>query len=261
MKSKKHTTERSSENKSFNCPICKDTGWALKSIEGQYDYYGECVCGLRQKQILESKKSFANIPETFKYMRLKDFRTDIYTKDENKVVVEKSVKAIQYWLENIDTMRNRGMGLYIASNAKGSGKTRMAASVANELVEKGISTLFATSVSIITEIKTSWEKDSANTENQLLNDLSRADVLVIDDFGTERESGWVNEKFYQIINNRYVGKKITIFTSNSRLNDLRYDERIKNRIKETTFQVPFPEESVRDIIAKENMEELLRAIR
>ena len=85
---------------------------------------------------------------------------------------------------------------------------------------------------------------------------------MIDDFGTEQqEKPWINEKFYQIINNRYIDKKITIFTSNTALGDLKFDERITNRIKERAFQIPFPEESVRDIIAKDNMRELVRGIK
>ena len=45
------------------------------------------------------------------------------------------------------------------------------------------------------------------------------------------------------------------------MESLRYDERITNRIKERTYQIPFPEESVRDIIARDNMRELAEVIR
>lgn len=39
-----------------------------------------------------------------------------------------------------------------------------------------------------------------------------------------------------------------------------FDDRITNRIKERTYQIAFPEESVRDYIAKKNQEELLKKI-
>ena len=75
------------------------------------------------------------------------------------------------------------------------------------------------------------------------------------------DKAWISERFYQIINSRYMDKKVTIYTSNSGIESLGYDDRIVNRIKERSFVLPFPEESVRDKIAKDNMNELINAIR
>ena len=139
----------------------------------------------------------------------------------------------------------------------------MVASIANELIfEKGVQVKFCTSLQILNEIKASRVKrDSGYTESKLLDFLCTADVLVIDDFGTEQsDKPWINEKFYHIIISRYIDRKITIFTSNSRLDKLQYDERITNRLKERTYQMPFPEESVRDSIAKKNMNDFFRKI-
>ena len=83
-----------------------------------------------------------------------------------------------------------------------------------------------------------------------MNDLAKAEFLVIDDFGTERATDWAGEKFYQIVNKRYINKKVTFFTSNYDLEKLKYDDRITNRIKERSFIAHFPEESVREVIAK-----------
>ena len=51
------------------------------------------------------------------------------------------------------------------------------------------------------------------------------------------------------------------YTSNLSLDDLRYDDRITNRIKERTFQLPFPEESVRELIAEKNRKALIEGMR
>ncbi len=206
-----------------------------------------------------------------------------------------------------DAKRN-GMGLYLYSKAKGSGKTRMAASLANEIMEKhDTGVKFATSLNILAEIRrtfdnnsqytesqlldalvmaevliiddfgtekaTAWvslnilaeirrtfDNNSQYTESQLLDALVMAEVLIIDDFGTEKATAWVRDKFYQIINSRYVEKKITIFTSNEPINGLDYDDRITNRIKECCYQIDFPEESVREHIYEENMRDIIERI-
>ena len=74
---------------------------------------------------------------------------------------------------------------------------------------------------------------------------------MIDYFGTELITEWVGEKFYQIVNGRYINKKVTIFTSNHDLKTLNYDDRITSRIRERSYLVHYPEESVREFKAVE----------
>lgn len=247
------------------CPICQNSGWEEYEKNG-HTYCRECKCGIRQKQIIKNKLSFANIPESFKNIRLSQFDINVYDSRESQNRAANAFKATKYWLNNFDQMNERGMGLYLHSQIKGSGKTRMAASIANELIYvKHIQVKFTTSLQILNEIKKSWDKkDSEYTESRLLDFLSTTKVLIIDDFGIEqegKEKAWINDRFYHIINSRYIDKKITIFTSNMSLNNLQYDDRITNRIKERTFQIPFPEESVRDVIAMNNMQEIISAIK
>ena len=151
------------------------------------------------------------------------------------------------------------MGLFIWSRTKGSGKTRIAAGIANELM-KSYAVKFAVSLTILQEIKNTWRRDAEYSESRLLDALNTVDVLIIDDFGVESPAAWINDKMYQIINERYINKKVTIFTSNESLDSLRYDDRITNRIKERTYQIAFPEESVRNHIAERNQEEMIEKV-
>ncbi len=230
-------------------------------IEGGNEVYRECRCGLRQKQIMDSRLSFANIPEIFKEMRIQSFDATAYEDAGNRNKAANVIKAVEYWMNNFDQMQDRGIGMYLYSSVKGSGKTRMAVSVANELMHRRkIRVKFATSLQILSEIKASWDKrnrENGESENKLLEHLSQTAVLIIDDFGTEAPRDWIGERFYQIINNRYADRKITVFTSNFSLDKLQYDERITNRIMERSYQIPFPEESVREIAARKNMRELI----
>ena len=252
----------SDHSKNDKCPICNGTGWKFVEDGGQGTCV-ECKCGSRKSEIMRSRLSFANIPESFKHVRIGNFNETVYNgaASQNKAV--HAVKAVKYWLDRFEILKDRGMGLYLYSNTKGSGKTRMAVSIANELIyEKKIQVKFATSLQILNEIKSAWDdKDRNYSERNLLNFLCATEILIIDDFGTEQFKDWIGERFYQIINSRYVDKKITIFTSNSRIDLLKYDDQITSRIKERTFQIPFPEQSVRDIIARRNMVEFANGIR
>lgn len=257
-----HTMKNFTKNSNETCIICNNTGWEIYEKKG-YFFAKECRCGIRKKQITENYLSFANIPENFENVNLKNFDLSIYTKPENQKRAKIAFKAAEYWLNEFENMNNRGMGLYFYSEAKGSGKTRMAISIANELLySRHIQIKFCTSLQILNEIKSTWNKESVQTEEKLLSFLSKTEVLIIDDFGIEQlEKPWITDRFYSIINSRYMNKKITLFTSNRHVDQLECDERIADRIKECTFQIPFPEESIRKIIATENMNELIAGIK
>lgn len=231
--------------------------------DGGQGTFVECDCGIEQRRRAKNRHAFANIPDAFREIRLDAFDTMLYKEPRSQNKAQNVLRAIKYWLSDFEAMHDRGMGLYMYSKTKGSGKTRMAAGIANTLMdEKHMQVKFCTSLQILNEIKSSWNSESIYSESRLLDFLSTTEVLIIDDFGTEQnDKAWVNERFYQIINTRYVNKMITIFTSNERLDDLKYDDRITNRIKERTFQIPFPEESVREIIAQKNMYEFANGIK
>lgn len=216
-------------------------------------------CKCREKAVMSRRLRFADIPDAFRGMDLRSFRMDVYRKQESKKMVSDACKIIKTYLDDFESQKERGMGLYIWSRTKGSGKTRIAAGIANELM-KNYSVKFAVSLTILQEIKNTWRRDTECSENQLLDALYTTDILVIDDFGVERPADWINDKMYQIINERYINRKVTIFTSNDPLETLQYDDRITNRIKERTYQIAFPEESVRDHIAEQLREEIIEKV-
>lgn len=218
--------------------------------DGVYDVAEECECLKLRK--LENRITFANIPDAFKDIRLKEFVASYYKDRES---LKNVIDNVKYWISHVDEMIDEGIGLYLYSQTKGSGKTRMAVSIANELIyDMGKRVRFVTSIDILNEIKAMWNRESRedsefSSESQIMKYLNTTDVLVIDDFGTETHKDWMDDKFYQIINTRYVNRLVTIFTSNMSISELKYDDRINNRIREKTFEIHFPEESVREVIA------------
>lgn len=212
------------------------------------EYATECDCGKLEADIQNNKVKFAHVPETYKDARLKALTTRYYSQDGKKIF--KSIcDTIKFWLDHVDEMTEQGKGLYLWSQAKGSGKTMVASALTNELVEMGKHVKFTTSMDILDEIRASYDRETDTHESQLLSQLATCDYLVIDDMGTERATDWVSEKFYQIVNKRYINRKVTFYTSNYEARKLPYDDRISSRIIERTFLVHFPEESVREVKA------------
>lgn len=242
------------------CPLCGNTGYITYKDESGREMAKGCSCGYWEKRIKGARKEFADIPEAFCDVKLDNFLKSVYKSPASKEQIMAIAKGVKYWLDNLEQMKEKGIGLYFYSATKGSGKTRLAASIANELIDiYGMRIKFATSPEIIQEIRNSWDKKDIS-ESDLMHSLKSCDILVIDDFGTEFDKQWINDKFYEIVNFRYVNNKITIYTSNYSIERLKYDDRIINRIEERSLVFHFPEESVRKHIANRHMRDMLDAI-
>lgn len=232
--------------------MCDDTGWVVykEMYNGiSCDVARECQCGVINRKRIQGKLSFACIPDKYQRLCMMDFDVKWYQgSDRNQA--EDIKKVMAQYIGNYFNLE--GMGLYMFSPTKGTGKTRAAAIIANELVKKDVDVRFTTSGTILEQIKRTFNGD---TKENVLEELKKVDVLVIDDFGTEKVTEWRSEIFYSLIDHRYTSMRPTIFTSNYNIKELEdsgYDTRITSRIKEMCYMVPFPSVSVREQKARNN---------
>ena len=111
----------------------------------------------------------------------------------------------------------------------GTGKTHLACSIANGL--KGThSVAFACFPILLEKMRTGF----AN-----IDELLSADLLVLDDVGSVRETAWTTERMLLIVDGRLTNSKPTVFTSNYELDDFeaRVGMRVASRIIGTSLHV------------------------
>lgn len=238
------------------CKTCDGSGIIIiRDLERGIEFGKFCAC--RDKLITNSKIQFADIPEEFRDLKISSFKTSCYENDISRTRAAMAKKAAMNFVKEFETMKKHGKGLYLYGHTKGSGKTRLAVSIANALMNvHKVSVKFITTPNLLEEIKASFRSDSEYSSSELINVMKRVPVLVLDDIGTEKPSDWVNETFYSILNDRMTGNKITIFTSNCTIEELHHDDRVKNRIEKMAIPIWFPEESMRTKIAKQENEDL-----
>lgn len=196
------------------------------------------------------------MPEQFKKNTINNLDANNYKTKESQILVKQIKKGIVEYIKNINELDK---GLYIYSETKGSGKTHLATAIGNALVNYfEIQTKFATTLDILDAIKESYNQDSLTTKQKLVYDIQTVEVLILDDIGVEKPTAHTEEIFYSIINSRMTNNKITIFTSNLKVEDLLLSDRIISRINSMTIKIKMPEESVRNYIAKNEEDELLK---
>lgn len=99
----------------------------------------------------------------------------------------------------------------------GTGKTHLAAAISNSLIDKGIPVLFATFADHLEHIREEFDETG---KRKYLSMMKNTPMLVLDDVGKERLTGWAAEVLFNVINYRYEHKLPFILTTNLDENQL-----------------------------------------
>jgi DNA replication protein DnaC len=185
---------------------------------------------------------------------LKIFNSDSLLNDKLKQACFDSYHPTNEQLTKAKTICERYANNFEINNAVnllliggyGTGKSHLAVSIAKEVMHnKYKSALFISTPKLLTRLRSTYSWNSRESEEQIINQLSRVSLLVLDDLGSEQskptgdsnEQSWALSKIFEIIDNR-IGRH-TIFTTNFDLNELqqRLGGRNFSRMMENTHVV------------------------
>lgn len=155
------------------------------------------------------------------------------------------------YVENRAEMLKNNIGLLFHGGV-GGGKTFFAAAIANAMIDNGYSAMITT----VPELITAMAKDFEANKADILAQISKVKILVLDDVGFERVTSYGAEKLFEIINTRVLSGKPLIVTTNLTLQELAHPEdmdykRPFDRIIEMCQPVHVSGEGRRKAIARE----------
>ena len=210
----------------FTCPLCQDTGVAQGKT---------CQCVRREMQRLrrEEIEAMSSLSVTsFDTMKL-----DYYpnTRDPQ---TGRSVR--QYMAELLADLQDYAAAfdldsenLMFTGNA-GLGKTHAALAVAGAALDKGYDVIYISSPDFFSRVETlHFGSDPAGEKDALLETVTGADLLILDDLGTEFNSSFVISTLYSLLNDRLGRRRPTILTTNitdGTLLEKLYTEKVASRI-------------------------------
>ncbi|AFC61974.1 DarB-like antirestriction [Clostridium phage phi8074-B1] len=132
-------------------------------------------------------------------------------------------------------MVNHESHLYITDNFIVTHNTAWSTKIANQYIRKTVAKSRLENDVIymnVSEFLSDVRDQFTNHTTEFLaykDNLVKCKLLIMDDIGAEKPSDWVRETLYNIINNRYMDMKSTIFTSNCTPEQL--ESQLGNRIK------------------------------
>jgi DNA replication protein DnaC len=123
------------------------------------------------------------------------------------------LRAVRAFVRSIDDNLDAGRGLWF-DGPVGTGKTSLAILVAKAAKDAGRSYAVYPVPRLLAEIKRTFDRDASDNYLGFFRRLCTVDVLVLDDLGAEKQTEWVLEQLYSIVNERWQDRRSIVVTTN-----------------------------------------------
>jgi len=202
------------------CPICSGAGFVHPVIDGCVDWSRTipCVCVREQnaqdrlRLLLESCK-LPPLAEGMSFENFEQYAEVSMAFNEAKLMADKPGQLC--WLALI--------------GANGNGKTHLAVSICKAWLNAGIPARYTFVTLLLDELRAGFGKEPKEDSYEVkFNYYCNVPLLLLDDYGTESQTSWVQEKLDTLIDYRLMNNLSLIVTSNKSLEEM--PNRIRSRL-------------------------------
>lgn len=230
-----HAIDKKALTIQYTCDVCKDTGFIGGETGSEHCacYRALVIANLYQDFTLDADRT----------MTFDRFSLDVYPNVADPARYGLDISPREKMQENYDICQHfvqhfgePGLKNILIYGEAGVGKTFMCGCIANALLEKGIPVLYLSATEMFHIIAASRTGRADATGDMVMADLTRAELLIIDDLGTESRTDSRCAEFLEILNKRKAlsGKRPchTVISTNLNLKEIfsLYSERIGSRL-------------------------------
>ena len=223
----------------YSCPLCRDRG----VVDGR-----PCRCvrqlarQLRREELLVDSALTLSSFDTLD-MTLYPLDPDHISGMTIREYMTQTLASLRTYAETFDL---HSSSLLLFGNA-GLGKTHAALAIANTVLDRGFDVIYISSPDLCAQLERARFED----DDTLMRACQEADLLILDDLGTESLSSYTLSCLYTLVNDRMAKRRPTIYTTNivdSALLEKRYTEKIASRLSGSCEPVEFIGSDVRQLL-------------
>jgi DNA replication protein DnaC len=181
---------------------CDGSTWILDEETGQAR-----PCRCREQRIRQAASGGVGTGIGRRFLEVSFEREPIVSLDP---LVLRQVRA---FVRSLEENLEAGRGLWF-DGPVGTGKTSLAILVAKAAKEAGRSYAVYPVPRLLAEIKRTFDRDASDSYLGFFRRLCSVDLLVLDDLGAEKQTEWVLEQLYSIVNERWQDRRSIVVTTN-----------------------------------------------
>ena len=257
------STDKLHEDGMYYCSICGEARTKrVKFPFGEMTVHCVCKCDAEAiaKDRAEEKRKESQIKiDEIRASSLMDgkFYQATFAQSQERESDAVTYAAAKRYVRKFDAMYQSGQGILFYGST-GSGKTHLAACIANAIMSEQMRPVCMTSFVRLLELEFS-ERDKAEGA------MAASDLLIIDDLGAERDTPYASETVYRVIDTRYRSAKPLIVTTNLTTSELGKPnnpdfKRIYERILERCYPIAMTGPSWRMKKAKDSISEMRKTL-
>lgn len=216
----------------YECIICEDRGYIEE--EGQWK---RCACF--QNRLMKEWSKESGMMNRMERENFENFREELFEEMPDPKYKNSPLENIRRIREEsvrfIEDFENPNRKNLIFYGTPGTGKTFLCTCIAKELMN-GQKTVFYQSASdlfdVLSEFTFSKEEIRREELRKVYQWVHDADLLIIDDLGSELTNSFTVNMLFNILNHRMMNERKMILSTNLSPNELheRYGERIASRL-------------------------------
>lgn len=213
------------------CPTCGGAGYVRRDVPVDHPDFGRaiaCHCKISETQ----QASLENFRQLSGMVHLSQLTFARFRADGIGLSAEKK-KNLRDAYERAENFAREPRGWLLLKGGYGSGKTHLAAAIANEQLARGASALFIVAPDLLDHLRATFAPTSAVSFDERFEAIRSAELLILDDLGAQSATQWANEKLYQLFNHRYNAQLPTVITTNRELEDI--DPRVRSRLADSSL--------------------------
>ncbi|MGH2582780.1 MAG: ATP-binding protein [Anaerolineales bacterium] len=153
-------------------------------------------------------------------------------------LTKQDLTALKKAFEGARKYAEKPKGWLVFTGSHGSGKTHLAAAIANYAQDMGRIPVFVTVPDLLDHLRATFNPNSPVSYDRRFEELRNSELLILDDLGTQSATPWAREKLYQLFTHRYNAQLPTVITTADTLDEM--DPRILSRIRDARLSTNYP---------------------
>jgi len=208
------------------CPICKGAGFVYADVPVGHPDFGKAVpCRCTREESSRERQNhlqrYSNLGSlarfTFDNLLLEGRSGDVVSQEQ----FSRAYEAARTFVAD-------PKGWLILAGSSGSGKTHLAAAIANERISYGYPAFYITTPDLLYRLRASFSPDSEIPYDEFFDQVRNAPLLILDDLGAQTSTPWTKEKLDQLLTHRFNSELPTVIVAITPIEQL--GDRIHSRL-------------------------------